>query len=560
MKTMMRRTISAVSALIIAAATAGYAQNGINSTVEVKRDYEGSVAKAVKSQLYAPVDDSLLNFKLNFDYTTFYSPYKDLYEFSPIMTVGPASEGRVVYPWLYARLAASFPLAPSADLYVTPRLGEKFSFGIYANHDSFWGRLPQVRFAGGNAVADGQKISGSRMKNKAGADFGFRWKKGELRLGASYAAGRYALASAEGVYPAVRFNTFDHLNSALTVRSTNPDPSSFYYDLNLGYRYFGNRMSIVDHLVDADLSLGAAIKSEHKVYLRFSGTFSDYGVWKIAPVYHWERDRWRVNAGVTFSSAYGGINDGFSGIISNSNRFLVYPDASVDFEAARNALWLYLKAYGENKLHTLYDLFSINPWMDNSDSPQLASVPIAAELGLKGQVRDRFSYTLGLNYSYARNMLSFMSQQQGQHMYQILAGGETHVFTASGVLRWKSMDFFALAEVNYRGFSNPDAALMMPALDLSAVLEYNLRQRLFIRADCYFRTSTEGKAFTASSQQALTYRVPAFVDVGLRISYAFNTRVMAFVEGNNLANSRLQYFLGYVEPGINIGAGICLKL
>lgn len=58
----------------------------------------------------------------------------------------------------------------------------------------------------------------------------------------------------------------------------------------------------------------------------------------------------------------------------------------------------------------------------------------------------------------------------------------------------------------------------------------------------------------------VTYRVPAFVDVGLRISYAFNTRVMAFIEGNNLANSRIQYFLGYVDPGINIGAGICLKL
>ena len=155
-------------------------------------------------------------------------------------------------------------------------------------------------------------------------------------------------------------------------------------------------------------------------------------------------------------------------------------------------------------------------------------------------------------------MLSFMSQQQGQDMVQILAGGETHVFTASGMLRWKSLDFFALAEVNYRAFSNPGAALMMPAFDVNAVLEYNLRQRLYIRADCYFRTSTAGKAM--GDGRSITYRVPAFVNAGLRISYAFNTKVMAFIEGNNLANSKIQYFLGYVEPGINIGAGLCLKL
>ena len=56
----------------------------------------------------------------------------------------------------------------------------------------------------------------------------------------------------------------------------------------------------------------------------------------------------------------------------------------------------------------------------------------------------------------------------------------------------------------------------------------------------------------------MVLRVPAFVDVGLRISYAVNTRFLVFVEGNNLANNKIQYFLNYVEPGINVGAGLCL--
>lgn len=101
---------------------------------------------------------------------------------------------------------------------------------------------------------------------------------------------------------------------------------------------------------------------------------------------------------------------------------------------------------------------------------------------------------------------------------------------------------------------------MTPAFDLNAVLEYNLRQRLFIRADCYFRTATTGAAMLSADSRTTLYRVPAFVDVGLRVSYAINPRLMVFVEGNNLANSKIQYFLNYVEPGINIGAGICLKL
>lgn len=539
------------------ASAAASAQNGINSTVEVERDYEGMTARAVKSPVEAPVNDSLLNFKLNFDYADFYSPYKDLYEFSPIMTVGPASEGKVVYPWFYARLAAAWPLTPSADLYITPRLGDKFSFGVYANHDSYWGRVSRTVLSGGNVSTDG-KMRGDRMRNRAGAFMDFRWKKGELKLDASYSGNMYALAQVSGS-PSLSdiwntySNRFNHLRTGLSVRSTNHDPSSFYYDLNLGYRYFNNRMGLPEHLADADISLGAAIKKEHKVYITFNGTFSDYGVWEIAPVYRWERDRWRVKAGLAFSSVYGTVH-------SNGSRFLVYPDASVSFEAARNALWLYVKAYGENRLYTVYDLFAVNPWMDNSGMPHLSSVPVAAELGLRGQVRDRFSYSLGANYSLARNMLSFMSLQRGQSVYQTLAGGESHVFTVSGVLRWKSLDFFAMTELNYRYFSNPGAALMMPAFDLNAVMEYNLRQRLFIRADCRFRTAATGMWMGQTDASASLYRVPAFVDVGLRVSYAINTKLMVFVEGNNLANSKIQYFLNYVEPGINIGAGICLKL
>ena len=159
------------------------------------------------------------------------------------------------------------------------------------------------------------------------------------------------------------------------------------------------------------------------------------------------------------------------------------------------------------------------------------------------------------------NSLSFMAQSYRNSWTQMVNRADSHMFGITGMLKWQSPSFLARAEFNYRGFSNWEAALMTPAFDVDAVLEYNLRHRLFIRADCYFRTSTTGwSAVAVPDTKATAYRVPAFVDVGLRISYAVNTRLMVFVEGNNLANSKMQYFLNYVEPGINFGAGICFKL
>lgn len=562
----MHRTILAAlsaAALAAGAVISARAQTGINSTVEVERDYEGRIVRTVKSPLDVPVDDSLFNFKLNFDYTTFYNPYKDLYEFSPMMTPGPASEGRVTYPWLYARIAAAYPWTPSADVYVTPRLGERFSAGIYVNHDSYWGKVPQAVYSGSVVTYPGREITGDRMKNRGGVFMDYRWTKGELGLDASYSGSRYAVAPADGPVGSTVYNESDHFNASLSLRSTNPDYNSFYYRAALGYRYFNNRRGVQEHLADVDVSLGATIKGDHRLYVTFGGMFSQMpsgsttlssGVWKVSPVYTWERNRWRVRAGLTVSSVYGDCS------VKSGGRFIMYPDASVSLEAVRSALWFYLKASGDNRLYTRYDLYALNPWMLNSvGRPVQSAVPVSAELGLNGLVLDRFSYSLGVNYSLVRNHLSFIAMPYNNHWYHTVDARDSRVFGVTGMLKWQSPSFLAQAELNYRNFSNPDAAWMIPAFDVDAVLEYNLRHRLFIRADCYFRTSVTGGC-VLPDVPSMVLRVPAFVDVGLRISYAVNTRFLVFVEGNNLVNSKIQYFLNYVEPGINVGAGLCLKL
>ncbi|MBQ1280008.1 MAG: hypothetical protein IIY14_02680, partial [Bacteroidales bacterium] len=58
--------------LLIVSSVAIYAQSGINSTVRVEREYEGKVMEVDKARIKTAVSDTLLNFKLHFDYPTFY--------------------------------------------------------------------------------------------------------------------------------------------------------------------------------------------------------------------------------------------------------------------------------------------------------------------------------------------------------------------------------------------------------------------------------------------------------------------------------------------------------
>ena len=85
--------------LLIVSSVAIYAQSGINSTVRVEREYEGKVMEVDKARIKTAVSDTLLNFKLHFDYPTFYRPYRDLYEFSPVSTAQIKPSGVVRYPF-----------------------------------------------------------------------------------------------------------------------------------------------------------------------------------------------------------------------------------------------------------------------------------------------------------------------------------------------------------------------------------------------------------------------------------------------------------------------------
>lgn len=571
---MMKRYIISLTAaciFLLVPAFQAAGQNGIDSKVEVTRDFEGKVAKAEKSRLDTRIEDSLYNFKLNFDYATFYRPYSDLYEFFPQHTAAPFSDGKVRNPWFYARLGVSYPLMPVADIYVAPYSGRKFSFLFYLNHDSYWGRLPHME----QGTVYAGDVKGDNMTNRAGASFSFRWTTGEVLADVAYSNRYYTYREAS--YPDnASYHDYDNLKAAVKVRSTNPDRNSFYYDVDFSYRYFGDRQhfrsfvpvtggyGVTEHVAGLDASFGATFKSYHRIYLRAFSTSSMYnesasaaslqhtGTWGLTPTYKWEKDRWRIGAGVAFSALFGSSKGELP-----SPRMAFYPDVKVEFEAVRNAFWLYMKATGDHKVYTHYDIALMNPWFDNQGHVLASYTPISAEAGFRGVVKDRFSYGLRANYSYVGNMLSFFSN--GMYQYPQLA--DNQILTAGATLRWKSKDFYALAEFDYRYMSDPHAALMTPAFDLKAELEYNIRSRVFFNLNCYFRTSTVGAEMTsAAGNEVLNYyTVPAFADLGFRITWAINPVWSVYVEGNNLANARIQYFLNYVEPGIGGGAGVYLK-
>ncbi len=525
-------------------------QQNINSTVEVKREFEGKLMEIVKSPLNTKFSDTLLKFNLNFDYYAFDRPYKDLYEFSHTNSIEIGGVGKVKYPVLYAKIAMAFPWLPQADIYIQPRTGEKFSLMFYYNHDSFWGK-----------VGSDYTIRGDRMTNRAGFKSGYSWKKGELIFGFdynnnyyTYYGGHYTMISPSQILS----HTYDDMSAKILLRSTNNNKNAFYYNINLNYNYLKDNNqylilpSLTEHLIDVNGEIGAAFKEEHKVLIGFKSVTGIYtqnsnssiGDYQVTPMYRWDGERWNIKAGVTFAGNY-----------PIASKLPVFPDVSATFEAVKTKLWLSLKLDGYNETNFFTKLFKYNPWLSTGSEMHTTSSPFRGEFSVRGVVKDRFSYNVSASYATINNMVTFGADINNN--YQNLYYSNNKVVSAGCELYWNSSDFTGGGEFKYHYYFDDTNLYMLPSFEAKLFGIYNLRKRFFIELNCYYRGAVNG--YSQISQNS-SVRIAPFVDLGLKFTYSFNSKFSLFIDGKNLINNDIQYVQYYLQPGINIGAGIYLKL
>lgn len=546
--------------IIICCHAAASGQNKISSTVEVKREYEGKLIETVKTPLSTHFTDTLLKFNLNFDYSTFDRTYRDLYEFSPMRSAHLSRGGDPLYPWLYLKVGAAYPLMPSADLYIQPRLGERSSLLFYYNHDSFWGKIPFKKDINQN------NVRGDRMVNRGGVEGRYLWEKVMFELGVDYSNNYFTYYGFMSPFPVtdIPSHTFDDLSANIRIRSTNGASNAFFYDFGLRYDYLRDRFKedvFKEHAFDINGEIGLTIQRYHKVLVGIK-SFTDFfcpeyaqsshgsrGYVEISPKYRWEKERWRVKAGVSVSFPY---SDDASYLPSIGK---VLPDASVSFEAARNALWIYAGVEGDNRIHSYASMFRMNPWITTRYLIKSTTIPVDAHLGLKGVIKDKFSYDVFGSFSLIDDMAVFASD--GINGIQVPYFLDNRSFNAGVELQWKSKDFLGRGEFGYHYYLNDENAIMLPSVEAKLIAEYNFRKRFFIKMDCAYTGPMKGMDVNYDLERV---DVPGFVDLKFNITYARNDRLSFYIEGNNLINNKIQYHYNYILPGINFGLGMCLKL
>ena len=128
-------------AMIMAAAliSAAAAAQNLDPTVEVSRAYEGNLVEVHKPAMEMAVPDTVQQFRLDFDYSVFDSPYKGSYEFNPYLTTMRPAASVFDPNVFYLRAGAGYRLYPVADIIWSPAFKKGFKMDVYAVHRSYVG-------------------------------------------------------------------------------------------------------------------------------------------------------------------------------------------------------------------------------------------------------------------------------------------------------------------------------------------------------------------------------------------------------------------------------------
>lgn len=497
-------------------------QQNISSTVEVKREWEGALLNVSKTPFETRYSDTLLKLDLDFDYSVFEYPYKDLYDFTPMAAVDMFESVKADYPVFFMKAAIGYPWMPEADLYWQPDLGSRSNMLLYGNHDSFWGNK-------------GLDTPVNRSDSKAGISYRYNMRRGVVNAGGFYRnfTGDFLHSDWNGR------QVLNQMGANLEIASKQPSSARFHYDFDFAYKYTSFKESVSENLMNTSFKAQYELSDKHAV----GGEVSyDYvpkrGLLEALPYYRFSTEKIDLKAGV--GVAFGNVQ----------NKVKVYPHISFDFEAISDRMWLYANVGGGNKFNSIAEYFEENHWLYAGaySGANLTSSYVDCKLGVKGNLFDSFGYMLEGSYASHKAMNHYGDfLYQGLQFLEIV--NDVNHFGAKGVISYDSPSFVVKYSVDYNHYSK--VVYMTPKLSMDLYAQYNIRKRIFF--DLSLGYCSQMAAFGNEV-------IDGFADLDLSVSYSVNKMFTVFAKGGNLFNREIFYVQNYLEPGANFALGMYLKL
>lgn len=474
----------------------------------------------------------------------------------------------------YAKGGIGNYVMPLAELYVNDLYNKKGSWGAHLKHFSSNGGIKDVGFSGfsdnelsayGKYFVNKLEIGGDvSYKRNVVHYYGFdpdsfNWAKDTIRQ---------------------RFN-FIGANAYLSTYT--PDSLKINHREELSYYYFNDLFGANENYIKGGTSL--AKKMGKEIYgLDFSLLYNSFkGTYNYDSCLTCLEDKKTVTAQENFLAVFNPhiISKGKNWIgkaglkvamdvYSGDASFYFFPDVEFRYSLFNDIFVPYAGADGGVRRNGYKTLTDENPFLMTFNQDLRNTID---KLNVYGGIRGTFSSTLSFNAKFSftkmKDLAMFVTDTVFSPQTKFgLVYDNGDLIRLSGQINWQKTEKIKVllrGEYFHYNLTNEEHAWGIPDLKITASGFYDLYDKLVIRADIFFVGNRWARSpFAVDGAEEVTYdngdktyayKMKPFVDANLGIEYRYTKRISAFLNINNIAAQRYQYWYKYPVQGINILGG-----
>lgn len=534
--------------LLLFASVALFAQGDLpGSEVDVVRSFEARLAEAERigvTPILPPADTTIrrqnysVNARpLNIDYPAPIIRPRGISRDKPQET----QDG-------FFKIGAGFPSALYADLSYNITGLENFDLGFFAHRHSF----------NNNANVENQRTADTNF----GAQGTYYNEKGfAVNLSTKYTGlTRYyygynfpeievdSLPSFTAEQARQRFNTFEIAGSLFNgVRTAadfdySADVDLYLMDATNATREngFGISLSATKWFADRD-PLDIKLRTEFTNYRDTSK--QSLNNFYLNPSYTLHlNERMKLKLGVN--------------ITSNEDNFNFFPDLEVSAVVVPGVATAFIGADGTIQRNSLRTLAEFNPWIKprlrirNSDYNRLFG-------GLSGTAYG-ISYRAEVSYKNVNNLALFLLDRSTELPKFDVVYDTAQVVTIQGTVTVpliKNLDISGTVAQNIYTLESQEKPWHLPSFDFNAAAIYTMaEQGLQVRADLFLQNGVPFQNINGEADN-----LNALFDLSLSGEYALTENIGIWLQLNNLANNKRQWFTQYPTIGFNVLAGASIR-
>ncbi len=553
----MKRKYIILGAMLAVCGSAFAQSKGRNTLVTVENEYSPEVINVAKKGDTPKIAEEPAMNPLALEFNENTRPFKGFTSERDATGLMPMQEG--AYPG-YARLGYGLTNEIDAKVSYSLRTSDNGRMDMQATFDGFKSDIEGI-FDDWN----------SRMyKSGIGACYEHRFKALDLNVGADFNNRVFNYQNTGGI----NHNSTDKQNSRsyrITTNGVSRTEGDFFYRFDGGVTY--NRRSYssgtdegtgelgfrlggaVTYRVEKSMldNLGVELGYDGFVYnstLRDAENgYTDYSSFDVNPFLNFNFKGWKVKIGTRMNFVTG-----------NGARFAIAPD--LKFEGSySDKIGLYAEVTGGRTANSLFNIEKITPYwgFDKATSRQLKPTYRVVDITAGSRINlEPVSFDFYAGYKYTKDdILQCRADSKRAANYALIFANldqeNTHNTFIGGragcdVGGW--LQISAEARYDYWSCDNEELLVMKPQITADLNAEIRFFENVTMRA---------GYNFTRYTKSDDNGRINNRNDLYARISYQPLKWLGAYIQGNNLLNSKYYEYAGYETRGARGSLGVTVN-